>query len=102
MHSSRLLLPYTRGIAVKDFRWIQNEKGAWVPGWCALGDGMVNFKPFLAQIREAGFSGPLQLHMEYPELGSAAIGKFESSVPKDKLLAMMRRDITRLKNLLQA
>ena len=101
IHSSRLLLPYMRGVAVKDFKWIQNEKGAWVPGWCALGDGMVNFKQFLPMLKEAGFSGPLQLHMEYPELGSAANGKTESSVPKDKLLAMMRRDITRLKALLR-
>ena len=101
IHSSRLLLPYMRGVAVKDFKWTQNEKGAWIPGWCALGDGMVNFKQFLPMLKEAGFSGPLQLHMEYPELGSAANGKTESSVPKDKLLAMMRRDITRLKALLR-
>jgi sugar phosphate isomerase/epimerase len=100
IHSSRLLLPYTRGVAVKDFKWTKNEKGAWIPGWCALGEGMVNFKQFLPMLKEAGFSGPLQLHMEYPELGSAANGKSESSVPKDKLLAMMRRDITRLKDLL--
>jgi sugar phosphate isomerase/epimerase len=101
IHSSRLLLPYMRGVAVKDFKWKQNEKGAWIPGWCALGDGMVNFKQFLPMLKEAGFSGPLQLHMEYPELGSAANGKTESSVPKDKLLAMMRQDITRLKALLR-
>lgn len=101
IHSARLLLPYTRGIAVKDFRWIQNAKGAWVPGWCALSDGMVNFKQFFGMMKEAGFAGPLQLHMEYPELGSASTGQTESSVPKDKLLAMMRRDITRLKDLLR-
>lgn len=100
MHSSRLLLPYTRGIAVKDFKWIQNAKGAWVPGWCGLGQGMVDFKAFFAQMNQAGFSGPLQLHMEYPELGSAATGKFESSIPKDNLLGLMRRDMKRLKELL--
>ena len=101
IHSAKLMLPYTRGIAVKDFKWERNEKGAWAPGWCALGDGMVNFKKFLPMLKEIGFSGPLQLHMEYPELGTAANGKTESSVPKDKLLAMMRRDITRLKDMLR-
>jgi sugar phosphate isomerase/epimerase len=101
IHSSRLLLPYTRGVAIKDFKWTQNEKGAWIPGWCPLGDGMVNFRQFLPMLKESGFSGPLQLHMEYPELGSAANGKRESSVPKDKLLAMMRRDIARLTGLLR-
>lgn len=100
IHSTKLLLPYTRGIAVKDFKWIQNEKGAWVPGWCALGQGMVDFKKFFAMMKASGFSGPLQLHMEYPELGTASTGKFESSIPKDKLLPMMKRDLDLLKSML--
>ena len=101
IHSSHLLLPYTRGIAVKDFKWIRNEKGAWIPGWCALGDGMVDFKKFFAMLRSTGFAGPLQLHMEYPEVGSAATGKFESSIPKDRLMTILRRDLTRLKDMLR-
>jgi sugar phosphate isomerase/epimerase len=101
IHSSRLLMPYTRGIAVKDFKWIQNEKGEWIPGWRPLGEGMVNLKKYFAFLKTTHFSGPLQLHMEYPELGSAAHGKFESSVPKDKLLALMRRDLDRLKEMLR-
>lgn len=100
VHSSRLLLPYMKGIAVKDFLWKKDEKGGWAPGWCALGEGMVNFKKFLPMLKESGFSGPLQLHMEYPELGTAATGKTKSSLPKDKLLALMRHDITKLKELL--
>lgn len=101
IHSARLLLPHTRGVAIKDFKWKQNEKGAWVPGWCALGEGMVNFKQFLPMLKESGFSGPLQLHMEYPEVGTASTGKTESSVPKDQLLSIMRRDLSRLKDMLR-
>jgi sugar phosphate isomerase/epimerase len=100
IHSSRLLLPYMRGIAVKDFRWKQNAKGQWVPGWCPLGDGMVDFRRFLSMVKAANFSGPLQIHMEYPELGGAATGKREISIPRDSLLSMMRRDIARLKTML--
>jgi sugar phosphate isomerase/epimerase len=100
IHSARLMTPYMRGVAVKDFKWEKNEKGDWVPGWCPLGDGMVNFKQFLPMLKQAGFSGPLQLHMEYPQLGTAASGKSESSLPKDKLLALMRHDIKKLKELL--
>ena len=101
IHSASLLLPYTRGIAIKDFKWIRNEKGAWVPGWCALGEGMVDFKKFLPMLKASGFSGPLQLHMEYPEVGTASVGKFESSIPKDKLMAIMKRDLTKLKEMLR-
>ncbi len=101
IHSSRLLMPYIRGVAVKDFKWKQNDKGVWVPGWCALGQGMVNFKRFLPMLKAAAFTGPLQLHMEYPELGGADSGKKQFSIPKEKLLAIFRRDLDTLKGLLR-
>ena len=102
MHSANLLLPYSRGLAFKDFRWTKNKKGEWVPGWCPMGDGMVNFKEYLPMLKRANFTGPLQLHMEYEELGAAASGGTTTSVPKDKLLAMMRQDVTRFRAMLTA
>ena len=99
--SSRLLMPRIRGVAVKDFRWKQNARGKWVPGWCALGQGMVDFAAFLAMLKAARFAGPLQLHMEYPELGGADSGKKQISISKDALLAIMRRDLDTLKQMLR-
>jgi len=99
--SSRLLLPATRGIAVKDFYWAKNAKGQWRPRWCALGEGMVDFKQFFAMVKAAGFRGPLQLHMEYPELGGADTGQTSFSISKQQLLDILRRDLTRLKGMLQ-
>ena len=101
IHSSRLLMPYMKGVAVKDFRWKQDPKRGWVPGWCGLGQGMVNFKRFFGMLKEAKFSGPLQLHMEYDELGGADSGKTTFTIPKEKLLAIMKRDIDALKGLLR-
>jgi sugar phosphate isomerase/epimerase len=101
INSSRLLMPYIRGIAVKDFKWKQNARGAWVPGWCALGQGMVNFKLFFSMVKQAGFDGPLQLHMEYDELGGADSGKTTFTIPKDQLLAIFQRDIDTLKKMLR-
>jgi L-ribulose-5-phosphate 3-epimerase len=102
MHSANLLLPYARGIAFKDFKWVREQDGKWVPGWCPMGDGMVNFQAFLPMLKASGFSGPLQLHMEYEELGTVANGGTTSSVPQDKLLGMMRQDVTRFRALLTA
>ncbi len=101
IHSSRLLLPYTRGIAIKDFAWGKNAKGAWTPNWCALGQGMVNFKQFFSMVKAAGFHGPLQVHMEYPELGGADKGNATYTIPKDQLLAICKRDVTRAKDMLK-
>jgi len=101
IHSTRLLLPMTRGVAVKDFLWRRNEKGAWAPGWRPLGEGMVNFRQFFAMLKQGGFTGPIQVHMEYPELGGADRGDRTVRVPKEKLLEMMRRDLLTLKGWLQ-
>lgn len=101
IHSTRLLLPYMRGTAVKDFRWARNSQGAWRPAWCGLGQGMVDLSRYFSMLKAGGFSGPLQLHMEYEELGSAATGRRELTVPKDKVLALMHRDLDALKPLLR-
>ena len=101
IHSARLLLPFMRGTAVKDFKWKQNERGVWSPGWCALGQGMVNFKQYFAMLKASSFSGPLQLHMEYPELGGADSGKKQYSISKEKLLSIFRRDLDVLKGMLR-
>lgn len=99
--STRLLLPYMRGIAVKDFYWEKNAKGQWRPRWCGLGQGMVDFKQFFTMVKAGGFTGPLQLHMEYQELGGANSGKAQFSIPKEQLLEIMRRDLGVFKGILR-
>lgn len=99
-HSCKLLLPLTKGVAVKDFLWTRNARGEWVPGWCALGQGMVNFREFFTLLKESRFSGPLQLHMEYPELGGADKGNTTFTIPRERLLAIFRRDLDALKKLM--
>ena len=100
VHSSRLLLPYTRGIAVKDSYWAKNAKGKWEPVWCPLGDGMVDLKRFLAMLKQASFTGPVQMHFEYP-LGGAEHGGTTLSTEKTQVLSAMRRDLEKLRTLLQ-
>ena len=100
INSTRLLLPYTRGIAVKDFVWEKNQEGRWRPRWCPLGQGMVDFKQYFAMLKSAGFSGPVQLHMEYHELGGADKGRSQLTAPKAQVLKLMRQDIETLKRML--
>jgi L-ribulose-5-phosphate 3-epimerase len=101
IHTSRLAARYLRGTAVKDFRWGQNAKGEWSPQWCGLGQGMVNFRKYFGLLRETGFNGPLQVHFEYPEAGSAAVGKSTLDLPRERLLTLMRRDLEVLRGLLR-
>jgi len=101
IHSAHLMLPYMRGVALKDFAWAKDNRGVWNPAWCALGQGMVNFKQFLPLVKSSGFAGPLQLHFEYPELGGASTGGTQLTIPKEQFLAIMRRDIGVLRGMLK-
>lgn len=96
INNTRLIGPMIRGIAIKDFKWAQNTRGEWRPQWCPLGEGMVNFKRFLALLKEIGFSGPVQLHYEYP-LGGAESGSREVNLERSKVVTTMRRDLTLLR-----
>jgi sugar phosphate isomerase/epimerase len=95
-NSFRLTAPYVRGIAIKDFKWGQNSSGQWVPQWSALGEGMVNFREFLPMVKSAGFSGPVQLHFEYP-LGGIEVGAAQIKIPVETGFAAMRRDLALLR-----
>ncbi len=100
VHSTRLLVPYAKGIAVKDFYWAKNAKGKWEPRWCPLGEGMVDFKRYFAMLKQANFAGPVQLHVEYP-LGGAEHGEHTISVEKEVVLAALRRDLQEIRNWLR-
>jgi sugar phosphate isomerase/epimerase len=93
LHDTRLILPYTRGIAIKDFKWGTNAKGRWEPMWCPLGEGMVDYNRYLPMVKAAGFHGPVQLHIEYP-LGGVENGATKLSLSKEQAFASMRKDLT--------
>ena len=59
--TARLLAPWVRMMAVKDFVFEGNR-----PKWVPLGEGIVDTAAFLRIFREqAAFSGPISLHFEY-------------------------------------
>ena len=93
INTANLTAPMMRGVALKDFKWGKAGKGGWVPQWCAAGEGMVNYPKFFAMLKSNSFQGPLQLHYEYPELGEAHAGKTTLDIPKEKFLAILKRDL---------
>jgi sugar phosphate isomerase/epimerase len=105
--TSRLSRNYMRGIAMKDFVWARNNKssthddpydkslgvaGAYVPHWCPIDQGMVHFDGFLEIVKSDAFSGPVQLHFEYP-IGGAENGKKALTWTREKILESMRNDL---------
>ena len=92
LHSARLILPLTRGLAIKDFSWGQDQNGKWVPKWRPLGKGMVDFRLFLQILRSARFSGPVQMHFEYP-LGGVENGATVLTKERREVFAAMKTDL---------
>lgn len=97
VNSLRLVLPHTRGTAAKDFYWAKNAKGEWRPRWCPIGEGMVDWPRYFGMLRESPVAMPLQLHLEYPEMGAAGSGKKELDLPKEQVIAMIAKDATALR-----
>jgi sugar phosphate isomerase/epimerase len=100
VRSAQLVAPMMHGIAIKDFRWARNTKGEWGTQKCPLGEGMVNFKRFFAMLKAANFSGPVQMHFEYP-LGGADSGAKVLTVDKATVIAAMRKDLETLRGWLR-
>jgi sugar phosphate isomerase/epimerase len=59
-----LLRPYIGTLDMKDFYW-KKEEGKWREEITPLGKGMVDFKKFIALLKENNMHGPFSIHYEY-------------------------------------
>ena len=92
--SFRVTGKHLRGIAVKDFVWAKDAKGAWKDTWKPIGEGMVKFDQFYPMVAATDFDGPLQIHFEYP-LGGANSGARQITIPREEVLAAMKKDLVK-------
>lgn len=92
----QMAAPHLRMLAIKDFYWEKGANGRWRVVDCPVGDGMVDWKAFGAELRRASFSGPMSLHVEYDPGGRTPVEKTE------RMLAASVRDRSRLMSLLGA
>ena len=96
-----LAMPRLKMLAAKDMYWKKTETKGWRATTCPLGEGMCNFKVLLRMAAEAGFHGPISLHMEYEIPGvSNEQGIALSRATDDALMAAAQRNLDTLKTLL--
>ena len=67
----RLVAPRLKMVAVKDFYWEKTSRG-WKIHDCPLGEGMVDWTWYSKALADAGFNGPLSVHLEYEIGGSTS------------------------------
>jgi L-ribulose-5-phosphate 3-epimerase len=91
----RLLAPWVKTMAVKDFRWSQ-EKGKWQIKYVPLGEGMVDYDAFLKTYKALGLAGPVTVHGEY-DLGGAEHGNAHPAMPLSQISGHLQKDLTWLR-----
>lgn len=95
----KLITPFIRSIDIKDFKWVESggkTRSESVP----LGEGMIDFKKYFSLLKEYKLLVPVSIHYEYP-LGGAENGAATISIPRDKVISSMRKDLTLLKKYLK-
>jgi len=63
----KLINPWVRCMAIKDFKWTNNN-GKWNPESVPMGEGTVNFDEYFRLVKKYNVSGPVSVHFEYPPL----------------------------------
>lgn len=99
VHDLDLLRNHIRCLDMKDFIWEQRD-GKWRQKQVPLGQGMVDYPQFLKLLKSYGITGPMSMHFEY-SLGGVEDGKKEITIPGAEVLAAMKRDLHKLRQLLQ-
>jgi sugar phosphate isomerase/epimerase len=75
-----LVAPRIKMIAIKDFYWEKTPSQTWRPHYCPLGEGMVDWKSYFQTLAQAGFQGPISLHLEYDIPGSTPSAQEENTL----------------------
>ena len=94
----RLLAPHIHSLDIKDYEYVKTDNG-WNIANVPLGDGAVNFKSYFKLLRDLGVHAPISIHYEYP-LGGADKGKFELTIPGEKVIEAMVKDLKYLKSVM--
>lgn len=94
----KLLKPFIRSIDIKDFQWSRSE-GKWAAEVVPLGEGMVDFKNYFAQLKQQQIRVPISMHYEY-SLGGAEHGHRELTIDGEQVIDSMKRDLNVLRAML--
>lgn len=91
----RLIAPYIKSLAIKDFRWVMKNGKIQKEG-CPLGEGIVDWRKYLQLLKQYNINVPITMHFEY-DLGGAENGSKTIKIDKNEITSAMRKDLALLK-----
>ena len=95
----RLVAPYVKITAIKDFYWKQKGK-KWNIENVPLGEGAVDFKKYAQMTRSLDIEGPISVHFEYKL--PYDINKNNQVAARKETIQVMKRDVDFLKNVMDS
>ncbi len=96
---ARLAEPYLACLAVKDVRWQQGPRG-WRAEFVPIGEGQVDFAAIARFLKATRFGGPVNIHYEHNGLLGSDVGTWTLDMSRDRFLAIVRQDLTRVREAL--
>lgn len=94
----KLLTPYIKSIDIKDFQWSKKED-KWTEEVVPLGQGFVDYKKYLAMLKQFSIAVPLSMHFEYA-LGGAEHGSTTLTIDREKVISSIKTDCATLRSFL--
>lgn len=91
-----LMQSHIKNIVAKDFKWVEDENGKWQVQNTPLGEGMVDFEAYLAQLKEYNFSGPVSMHFEYEWVDDEE--NISQKEHRQKTIQVMQKDLRWLRS----
>lgn len=90
-----MIHPYINTIVIKDFKW-EKVDGQWEVVNTPIGEGMVDFPKYFAQLKAYKIAVPVSLHYEYnmPENDTS----LSESEKRKRTIQVMKKDLEVLKN----
>ncbi|MDR2815964.1 MAG: sugar phosphate isomerase/epimerase [Proteiniphilum sp.] len=91
-YALRLVAPWIKVLALKDYIWEQDGTGKWKDKVTPLGEGMVDFDAYLNEIKRLKIPANFTMHNMY-DLGGAETGSLTPNMNEDTIFRKIKKDM---------
>ena len=91
--AAHVALPYIVSLAIKDVRWVRDDKGAWRTEFVPIGDGMIDLKRMFELVKASRFGGPINIHLEHNNLLGTDVGTWKLDMSREQFMAIVTKDL---------
>ncbi len=91
--AAQVVLPYIVSLAIKDVRWLRDDKGAWRTEFVPIGEGMIDLKRMFELLKTVRFAGPINIHLEHDNLLGTDLGTWKLDMSREQFVAIVTKDL---------